>query len=64
MWKLKNCPKCSGDVWTDHDYSGDYEECLQCGYVHYLHTEVVIPKARRRQNNVIETAASRYAMVS
>ena len=32
MWKLKNCPRCSGDMFIQHDQHGWYEQCLQCSY--------------------------------
>lgn len=28
---LKACPKCLGDLVLQHDLSGDYYVCLQCG---------------------------------
>ncbi len=31
LW-FKNCPKCRGDIYLDHDLYGDYVTCLQCGY--------------------------------
>ena len=31
-WKLKNCAKCSGDLFIDKDLDGWFEQCLQCGY--------------------------------
>ena len=34
-WKLKGCPRCSGDLNIIHDNLGYYEDCLQCGYHHY-----------------------------
>ena len=36
MLRLKGCPKCMGDVRTDRDEYGWYEECLQCGYLRDL----------------------------
>jgi hypothetical protein len=32
MWKMKSCPRCSGDVIVDRDIYGWYEWCFQCGY--------------------------------
>ena len=32
MLKLKGCPRCQGDILTDHDHFGWYEQCIQCGY--------------------------------
>ena len=34
-WKLKGCPRCSGDLNVIRDVLGFYEDCLQCGYHHY-----------------------------
>lgn len=31
-WKLKNCSRCSGDLFIDKDLDGWFEQCLQCGY--------------------------------
>lgn len=30
-WFLKECPKCSGDLYLDPLVSGDTVKCLQCG---------------------------------
>ncbi len=38
MWKLKNCPRCGGDVFLDSEEHIWYEQCLQCGYRHELRT--------------------------
>ena len=35
-WKLRSCPRCDGDMFTDTDLYGRFEQCLQCGYAHYL----------------------------
>ena len=32
MWKLKNCPRCQGDLFMDKNLDGWYQRCLQCGY--------------------------------
>jgi hypothetical protein len=37
MLKLKGCPKCkTGDIAPDRDYYGQYEYCIQCGYIRDL----------------------------
>ena len=38
---LKECPRCSGDLYTNSDSYGPYTECLQCGYMGYLETAEV-----------------------
>ncbi|MBN2073996.1 MAG: hypothetical protein JW762_00460 [Dehalococcoidales bacterium] len=35
-WILKGCPRCSGDLNLLQDEDGYYEDCLQCGYHHYI----------------------------
>ena len=36
-WKLRGCPRCSGDIFLDTDEEHKwYETCLQCGYTHEL----------------------------
>jgi ribosomal protein S27AE len=32
-WKLKDCPRCGGDVFMDIDENGWLGHCLQCGYM-------------------------------
>jgi ribosomal protein S27AE len=32
VWKLKKCPRCSGDVFIVRETNGWYEECLSCGH--------------------------------
>jgi len=41
--KVKNCPKCGGDVRIDRDEYGWFEQCLQCGHTRDLETIVVNP---------------------
>ncbi len=33
MVSFKSCPRCNGDVAAKIDMYGQYNECLQCGYV-------------------------------
>jgi hypothetical protein len=32
VWKLKSCPRCSGDLYVQCEMDSCYEECLLCGY--------------------------------
>ena len=32
MWKLKNCPRCGGDLFIDRDIDTWYVQCLQCSH--------------------------------
>ena len=34
MFWFKACPRCHGDLTSDHDTYGPYVSCIQCG--HYL----------------------------
>ena len=43
-WRLKGCPRCKGDVVTELDQWGWYEECIQCGYLHDLQNVVEVKK--------------------
>ena len=32
----KDCPKCGGNMFhIDDTYYGEYEQCLQCGFIKY-----------------------------
>ena len=31
MFRLKGCPRCSGDVFVSHDQYGPFVTCIQCG---------------------------------
>jgi len=31
-WRLRSCPRCSGDIFIEKNLYGWYETCLQCGY--------------------------------
>jgi ribosomal protein S27AE len=32
-WKLKDCPRCGGDLFMDVEEDGWLGHCLQCGYM-------------------------------
>ena len=34
-WRLRSCPRCNGDMFSDTDLYGWTVKCLQCGYVRY-----------------------------
>lgn len=46
MLKLKSCPRCHGDMVHNTDEYGDYEECLQCGFVRDLEGALSTSKER------------------
>ena len=53
-WKLKGCPRCSGDLNVIRDVLGYYEDCLQCGYHHYYkdgYVEIVQKQSVEKENN-------------
>jgi len=33
MWRIKSCPKCGGDIFTDIDGDVLFDHCLQCSYM-------------------------------
>lgn len=33
MLRMKECPRCKGDMHSDQDRYGEYRSCIQCGYV-------------------------------
>ena len=33
MLKLGACPRCHGDLHSNRDLYGSYNQCLQCGYM-------------------------------
>lgn len=41
-WKLKSCPRCSGDIYVEKDNDGCYERCLQCGYVKQVYSPGIV----------------------
>ena len=36
MIKLKECPRCQGDLYITEDVFGKYLSCMQCGYLRDL----------------------------
>ena len=36
VWKLKNCPRCGGDMFIDRDLDTWYAQCLQCSHRHEM----------------------------
>lgn len=53
MWKIKECPKCRGDMFVDIDEDGMFNHCLQCGYVGNIESSCPVPEgplvAKERQ---------------
>jgi hypothetical protein len=31
-WRVRSCPRCSGDLFLDRDLDFWYQQCLQCSY--------------------------------
>ena len=42
VWKLKSCPRCTGDIFIQRELDGWYEECLACGYRRDISNLVII----------------------
>jgi hypothetical protein len=64
-WKLRNCPRCQGDLFIDRDMDGWYEQCLQCGYRRSMKPiaepkrEQPAPEAERLPSSGVETPEKR-----
>jgi len=58
-WKLKDCPRCDGDIFVDRDLYGWFEQCIQCGYNHDLRNTVKLGQ----QQTWSEQAAERRATI-
>ncbi len=43
-WRLKSCPRCTGDLVLELDHWGLYEQCIQCGYLRDLDSVVEAKK--------------------
>lgn len=55
IWKLASCRRCRGDMHLDTDDSGEYYQCIQCGYVEYVDAgmsqeEAVAERTHRNQS--------------
>ena len=41
-----SCPRCQGYLYTNRDMYGEYQECLQCGFmVHVVERDDRVPAA-------------------
>ena len=64
-WKLRNCPRCQGDLFLDKDNDGWYEQCLQCGYRRAMKPiaeplrKQPVPEAERVPSSGVETPDKR-----
>lgn len=47
MMRSKRCPKCIGNLVLDCDFLGWYEQCIQCGHMHYVEMTVKIPNRQQ-----------------
>ena len=58
MWRLKSCPRCSGDMFIDKERNSWYEECLQCGFSRELVDMALVNSepARMKNKNSIRRA--------
>jgi len=64
VWKLKSCPRCSGDLFIQRETDGWYEECLSCGYQRDVSNLVTINAfARVKMNNLTEAGKTSYTDV-
>ena len=40
-WRLRQCPRCPGDLYREQEEYGEVYQCLQCGYLHYPGFEII-----------------------
>ena len=66
MWKLKNCPRCQGDLFMDKNLDGWYQRCLQCGYQREMkpiaevkRDQPAVPVVERLPTSGVETPSKR-----
>jgi len=65
MWKLKNCPRCQGDLFLDRDMDGWYQQCLQCSYRRGMKPlaeagrQTPVPEVERVPSSGVETPDKR-----
>ncbi len=55
-WKLKDCPRCGGDIFMDIDENGWLGHCLQCGYMGRAAAKA--PPAAPEFNSMIKPATA------
>ena len=56
MLDLKACPRCRGDLNTRQDIYGEYQECLQCGYMKDIETPSAlfpVPASAQREKKQV-----------
>jgi len=64
VWKLKSCPRCSGDLFIQRETDGWYEECLLCGYQRDVSNLVTVSTGGQvKIKSQIETGQKLYANV-
>jgi len=64
VWKLKSCPRCSGDLFIQRETDGWYEECLLCGYQRDVSNLVTVGTGGQvKIKSQIETGQKMYANV-
>ena len=56
VWKLKSCPRCSGDLFIQRETDGWYEECLLCGYQRDVSDLVVATAGHVRVKEQLDSA--------
>lgn len=60
VWKLKSCPRCSGDLFIQRETDGWYEECLLCGYQRDVSNLVTVAGGQVKIKGQIETGQKLY----
>lgn len=64
VWKLKSCPRCSGDLYIQRETDGWYEDCLLCGYQRDVSNLVTVNTVGQiKVKNLTETRETLYSDV-
>jgi hypothetical protein len=63
-WKLRSCPRCDGDMFTDTDLYGLFEQCLQCGYASYSRHTVKSDKSTSTEKEEVKEGIQRRGTVN
>ena len=62
LWKFKSCLRCGGDIFTDRDLNGWYEQCLQCSFRReLLSSEELLFK--KKQQKLIKVGERRQIII-
>ncbi len=59
MWKLKNCPRCGGDMFFERGLDSWYVQCIQCSHETELKNIVEFNKTSLGEDRGVVLSAHR-----